>query len=138
MRVTMNISIICFSIAVPLFYVLPAVVSPTEMLQEGEYLPSSSYQTAATPYGEPQGTQDVKTRYCPQIAKVHFTGMISVSPDSYIFSYTETLNSLSWVIWFSLINSKLWMLRLPELLLQNLYITWLLSLPPQSSPLRIT
>lgn len=37
MRVTMNISIICFSIAVPLFYVLPAVVSPTEMLQEGEY-----------------------------------------------------------------------------------------------------
>ena len=63
-------------------------VSP-KGIQEGEYLSSSSYQTAATPYGEPQGTQDVKTRYCPQIAKVHFTGMISVSPDSYIFSYTE-------------------------------------------------
>ena len=58
-------------------------------IEEGEYLPSSSYQTAATPYGEPRGTQDVKTRYCPQIAEVHITGMISVSPDSYIVSYTE-------------------------------------------------
>ena len=68
-------------------------VSP-KGVQEGEYLPSSSYQTAATPYGEPRGTQDAKTRYCPQIATVRITGMVSVSPDTYIFSYTEKHETL--------------------------------------------
>ena len=39
------------------------LVSP-EGTQEGnkEYLPSSSHQTAVTPHGEPEETQDVKTQ----------------------------------------------------------------------------
>ena len=49
------------------------------------------------------------TGYWPQIAEVRIKGMISGSPDSCIFPYIEKgLNSLTWDIWFSLINSHLW------------------------------
>ena len=64
-------------------------VSP-EGTQEGEYLWSSSHQTAATPYGEPQGSSECeKHRRLAPTAEMHMKGMISVSPDSCIFSYIE-------------------------------------------------
>ena len=50
---------------------------------------SSSHQTAATPYGEPQGSSGFENSYWPQIAEVHIKGMISVHPDSSIFSNIE-------------------------------------------------
>ena len=64
-----------------------------EGAQEEEYLLSINigHQTATTPYGEPWGTQDVKTEYWLQIGDVHIKGMISVSPDSCIFPYIEEL-----------------------------------------------
>ena len=69
------------------------LVSP-EGAQEGEeYLLSINigHQSATTPYGEPWGTQDVKTEYWLQIGDVHIKEMISVSPDSCIFPYIEEL-----------------------------------------------
>ena len=68
----------------------PSNVSP-EGTQGGEYLPFSSLQTTANPYGEPWGkeAQDVKnTGNWPQIVEVHIK-WISVSPDSCIFPYKE-------------------------------------------------
>ena len=65
-----------------------------EGAQEGEeYLLSINigHQTATTLYGEPWGTQDVKTEYWLQIGDVHIKEMISVSPDSCIFPYIEEL-----------------------------------------------
>ena len=59
---------------------------PEETLEGKEYQPSSSHQTAATPYSESWGNSGCEnTRYWPQIAEVHIKGMISVSPDSCIF-----------------------------------------------------
>ena len=55
-----------------------------------EYLPSSSHQTAATPYREPWGNSGCEyTGYWPQTAKVHIKRMISVSLHFCIFPYTE-------------------------------------------------
>ena len=49
-------------------------------------------------------------------------GMISVSPDSCIFPYIEKpLNSLTWDIWFPLINNNLLLFRLPALCVKFLY-----------------
>ena len=52
--------------------------------------------------------------------------------------HRKALNSLTWVIWFSLINNNLLMFPTIRTLLQNFYITWLLPAPPQSSSLRVT
>ena len=41
------------------------------------------------PYGEPQGSSGFENSYWPQIAEVHIKGMISVRPDSSIFSNIE-------------------------------------------------
>ena len=59
--------------------------------QEGEeYLWSSSHQTAATPYSESPGELRMwKHRLLAPIAEMHIKGMVSVSPDSCIFSYIE-------------------------------------------------
>ena len=51
--------------------------------------------------------------------------------------HRKMLTSLTWNIWFPLINSNLLTFRLPALLLQNFYITWLLPLHPQRSSLRV-
>ena len=84
--------------------------------QEEEYVRSSSHQTIATPYGEPQGSlgSEKKTQYVPQIAEVHMKGMISVSPDSCIFPYTESTKflNLGYLVFF---NDNLLMFRLPAL-----------------------
>ena len=55
-----------------------------------EHLPSSSHQTAATPYGEPRGNSGCENSGCwPQTAEVPIKGMISGGPDSCIFPYIE-------------------------------------------------
>ena len=41
------------------------------------------------PVVNPKETQDMKTKYWPQIVDVHIKGMISVSPGSYFFPYIE-------------------------------------------------
>ena len=40
-------------------------VSPRGTWEGEEYLPSSSHQTAATPYGEPQGTSGCENTLAP-------------------------------------------------------------------------
>ena len=77
---------------------------PEETLEGKEYQPSSSHQTAATPYSESWGNSACKnTRYWPQIAEVHIKAMISVSPDSYIFpclvAIVVHLLSRIWLLW---------------------------------------
>ena len=52
--------------------------------------------------------------------------------------HRKVLNSLTWVIWFSLINNNLLMFSLPEIFLQNFYIIWLLPSPLVNSSLRVT
>ena len=67
-------------------------------IQEGEEdLLYSSHQTRASPYNELWGkeAQDVRTGYWSQIAEIHMKRMISDSPDSCIFLYTEKGASLS-------------------------------------------
>ena len=71
------------------------LVSP-EGSQEGE----NTCHPVATrlqplPLVSPEGTQDVKTGYWPQITEQHIKRMISVSPDSCIFSDRKVLNSLT-------------------------------------------
>ena len=64
--------------------------------QEGE----NTCHPAATrlqplPMVSPEGTQDVKTGYWPQITEQHIKRMISVSSDSCIFPHRKVLNSLT-------------------------------------------
>ena len=59
-------------------------------VRKEKYLPSSSHQTAATPYHEPWGNSGCgNTGHWPQRAEGHIKRMISVSPDFCIFPYTE-------------------------------------------------
>ena len=60
--------------------------------------------------------------------KVHIKGMISMSPESCIFTNIEKLlNSLTRDIWFSVINSgNLLMFQLPGLCYKHPHILWLL------------
>ena len=94
-----------------------------------EYLPSSSHQTAATPYRVPWGNSGCEiTGYWPQTAKVHIKRMISMNPESCIFPNIEKpLNSLTRDIWFSEINSgNILMFQLPGLCYKHPHISWLL------------
>ena len=45
----------------------------------------------------------------------------------HLLLYGRVLNSLTWDIWFSLINSNLLMFQLPGLCCKNSYISWLPS-----------
>ena len=55
----------------------------------------SSHQAATEPYNEPQGSSGCE-KHKKLAAEMHMKGMISLSPDSCIFSYI--LNSLIWDI----------------------------------------
>ena len=60
--------------------------------------------------------------------------MISTSPDSCVFQvHRKVLNSLTWDVWFSFINSNLLMFQLPGFCCKNSYIP-AFPLPLQSSP----
>ena len=67
-----------------------------EGAQEEQCMLSGSHGAATTPYGK-QGTKDVNnqiTGQWPWIAEMRMKGMISVSPGSCIFPYTEKCISL--------------------------------------------
>ena len=65
------------------------------------------------------------TGHWSQIAEVHIKEIISVSPDSCIFPYTEK-HQIPWDTWFSLMNSNLLRVWLPDFCYKNSYISWLL------------
>jgi len=52
--------------------------------------------------------------------------------------HRKALNSLTWHNWFSLINSNHLMFWPPGLCYKNSYVHWLLTLPPWSSPSKIS
>ena len=57
-----------------------------------EYLSSLAHWATITPYSEHGGIQEVKNAGCwAQMAEMHIKGMISVSPDSSIFPYIDSL-----------------------------------------------
>ena len=70
-------------------------VSPAEGLsflfrKEKDICHLAAIRLQPLPTVSPKEAQDVKnTEYWPQIAEVSIKGMISVSPDSCIFPYTE-------------------------------------------------
>jgi len=86
------------------------LVSPEEMQERKTYLPLSSYRTAATPYVQTWGDRKWKYRI-----------LALGSWDAYQRNYfceprllhlpvnRKVLNSLPWIIWFSLINNNLLM-----------------------------
>ena len=139
-----------------------------EGAQEEQCTLSGSHGAATTPYGK-QGTKDVNnqiTGQWPWIAEMRMKGIISVSPGSCIFPYTEKCISLmrylifpqfSSVQWLksyltlcdpmdyrtcSLISNNLLIFRLPGPCCKLLYYLTshppLPSLSPQSSSLRVT
>ena len=83
--------------------------------QEGEYWQPSELQPL--PMVSPKGVQDVKNTGCwLQIAEMNMKRMISMGLDSLHLSIQRiALNSLTWEVWFSLINNNLLILRLPAL-----------------------
>ena len=100
--------------------------------QKGDkYLPFSSYQTAATPYGEPQGSSGCE-RHKKLLPELRCTWKEWFKWAQTLVSsiYRKVLNSLTWDSWFSLISNNFWIFRLTYLLLQNLCITWFLPSPP--------
>ena len=58
---------------------------------------SAAIVTAATPYGEHQGSSrcEIKGYWPPGRAEIHKKGMISVTPGSCIFPYTESAKFLN-------------------------------------------
>ena len=96
------------------------LLSPKGTL-EGEYLRSGSCQMAATPYGESQGNSGCeKHRVLAQDSSdTHERKDFSEPKLLHLPIYRKALNSLTWVIWFSLINNNLLMFRLPAICRQT-------------------
>ena len=93
----------------------PSIVSwwALRELRKERISASSSHQTAATPYSEPWGNSGCEnTGYWLQIAEVLIIGMISLSPDSCIFSCTEKC----WIL-FERRNTFLYEMRNTSILL---------------------
>ena len=105
------------------------LVSPEETQEGKNTCPLAAIRLQPLPIVSGEEVQDVKsTGFWPQIAEVHIKGMISVSPDSPIFPYSEkALNSFTWDIWLSLVNNNLLMFRLPALCCKT-------AITPGSSP----
>ena len=114
------------------------LLSPKRTL-EGEYLRSGSCQMAATSYGESQGNSGCeKHRILAQDSSdTHERKDLKEPKLLHLPIHKKVLNSLTWVIWFSLINNNLLMFRLPATCCQTSLYT-LASLLPQSSYLRVT
>ena len=109
--------------------------------QEEQCLLFVSHPAAVTPYGE-QGAKDVNNQIAgcwPQTDGVHTKGTNQWAQTPASSHTEESAKFLTWDIWFSLINNNdvCWCSGfLP--LAASFYITWLLSLPPKNSFLRIT
>ena len=105
------------------------MVSP-EGTRDGnkECLQSSSHQTAATPSSAAwRNSGWENTGYWPQIAEVyvHQRNDFSELRLLHLPTHKKALNSLTWDIWFSLINNNLLTFQLPALCCKNSYISWL-------------
>ena len=93
---------------------------------QDEYLPSSSHQTRATPYGESRGTQDVKkykklaTDSWGTYQKNNFSDLRL----SHLPIHIEMYLNLGYLIFFNL--QKIFDVQTTCLLLQNYYVTWLI------------
>ena len=97
---------------------LQQVLMSPEGTHEGkEYLLWSSFRQQPSPEVSPEETQDVKNKgYWALIiaeVQVHTKGVISASPESHLPIYRKLLTSLTWDIWFSLINNNFLTFRLP-------------------------
>ena len=108
-------------------------VNPEDTQGGKEYLPSSSYQIAATPYSKPwENSGCENTGNWSQIAEVHIKQLISVSPYSCICPYKKRPKFLNMTNLVPLINSNHLMFPttwLPALSCKTLYI-----LAPPLSP----
>ena len=81
-----------------------------------ELLPSSSCQTATTPYGELRGNSGCEKRVlAPDSWGAYQRNDFSEPRLLHLPMHSKALNSLTWVIWFSLINSNVLMFRLPAI-----------------------
>ena len=74
------------------------LVSPKGTREGKEYLPSSSRQTTATPYGGPGRSGRENTGCWPQIAEMHLKAIISMSEPRLLRLpiHRKALNSLTW------------------------------------------
>ena len=82
-----------------------------------EYLPSSSHQTAATPFGEPHGSSGCEKHriLAPDSWDAYQRNNFSEPRLLHLPIYRKALNSFTWDVWFSLISNNLLMFRLPVL-----------------------
>ena len=81
-----------------------------------EHLPSSIRQTAATPCGEPRGNSGCEKRVlAPDSWGANQRNDFSEPRLLHLPIHRKALNSLTWVIWFSLINNNFLTFRLPAL-----------------------
>ena len=98
------------------------LVNPEGTQESKEYLPSSSHRTVATPDGEPRGNsgcevQDSGPRKLRCIHKEWFQWTQTLR----LHIYRKAPSSLTWDIWFSLINGNLLMFQLPALCCKKLW-----------------
>ena len=98
-----------------------------------EYLPSSSHQTAATPCGEPWGNSRCVQILAPDSWGAYQRNDFSEPRLLHLPIHRKALNSLTWGVWFSLINNNLLTFPTTCPLLQNSYTSWVLPSPPWSS-----
>ena len=81
-----------------------------------EHLPSSSRQTATTPCGEPRGNSGCeKGVLAPDSWGANQRNDFIEPRLLHLLIHRKALKSLTWVIWFSLINNNFLTFRLPAL-----------------------
>ena len=81
-----------------------------------EYLPCSSHQTKATAYVSLEESQDVTRQgLAPDTWGAYQENDFSEPRLLHHPTYRKALNSLTWGIWFSIINSNILTFRLPAL-----------------------
>ena len=99
------------------------LVSPKGAQEGEEYLWSSSHQTAATPYGELQGSpwREKHRILAPDNWDACERNDFSEPRLLHLLIHTKALNSLTWDVWFSLTNNNFLMFRLPALCCKLLY-----------------
>ena len=85
------------------------LVNPKGTQEGEEYLPSSSHQTTATPYGESWGRKLRKRKHrklAPYSRGAYQRNDFSEPRLLHLLIFRKALNSLMWDIWFSLIYKK--------------------------------
>ena len=107
---------------------IPAVpaVSP-EGTQHGNLMPTIKPYPAATPWRTPEKTPGEKPQNTgPRELRGAYGSNDFSEPRLFHLSIQrKTQNSPSWDVWFSLINSNLFIFWLPGLCCKNSYVSWL-------------